>query len=214
MMNRNGWIGILAVLIGTGALASERKPDPVVFADKAGLKSWVQQTRKCCTEDRPAFEQRLRAVDPSFSPPSGETAGELPLARAEVFFGQLDADKDEEAVVQYVHHGAFEGNGWRAEVFWVGVFDKTKRGYELAGALRPEVWHCNWDEKTLGLTFRFAGKKPAEAMLEVRKQETDSCGTRISFTVVVEAYALTGGKLERKSERTGPGEDYDRLQPQ
>jgi hypothetical protein len=42
-------------------------------------------------------------------------------------------------------------------------------------------------------------------------QETGSCGTMVSFDFVVETYSLTGGKLERKSERTEPGMTHDRI---
>ena len=84
----------------------------------------------------------------------------------------------------------------------------------LAGTIRAVVNHCNFDEAEIGLLVGFASKAPGQrAALWVRTQNTDSCGTFVSFGFTKVEYRVTPAGIEARQVPAPKGMNYDRTAP-
>jgi hypothetical protein len=201
---------------GTGLRPSHPQA-PAAPPALTDVDAWAAQLRQAAASPA-AFTDLLLRVDPEYGSGPEALAEDgnglaAPVAAVEVFRGQLDDDPEPEVVVQVRRHSAdFVAGQERDESYWIGVFDHRPAGWVLVGTIRERVGHCGWDEAKLGLLLGFTPARAGrQAALWVRTQDTDSCGTLVSFNFEKTAYRVTAAGLQETKVAAPAGMDHDRI---
>jgi hypothetical protein len=217
-------VGLAVLCVVFAATRATADPSVARFGSVTDFTHWVAKLRTSSKADggRTAVIQALGEVDSRHDASIDEKAQAwngtnwepAPVAGIDLFWGHMDADDDKEAVVQVrFHDEGFIGAGERVEAFWIGVFDVVPGGLKLVGTIHRALVHCSFDDAPLGLLLDFTHKTSnPKAVLQIRTQEVDSCGTLLDFWFKMNEVQVTSKGLDIREAAAPDGMHHDRLE--
>jgi hypothetical protein len=191
-------------------LAAPAAADEALKVQGIDINGFVADVRRAGKQGQKALAAVVRRVDSKFDLATiqkatffnGKKEVSSPFAGAGVFYGQMDEDPGNEAIVQIRHHTKAINDYERNEAFWIGIFDSEQGSMVFVESLQHMIWHCAWDDSKLGLLFGFTEKEPGpKASLWIKTQDAESCGTNVSIGYKKTIYRLKGRKLEATASR-------------
>lgn len=176
---------------------------------ESSFSQWREQLMaRINTADLGGAKKVLQCAQPNFSTTLFEQSEEWLVDASP---RHLDADEDEEWVLQFRQHSPVVGHGERDELVWLAIYDRKDGKYQVAGVIvRPRHPSCVLADDE-GIKIEFGEDVPGEdAGMVLTEQDVKACGTLVDVKYTKTVHKLELGKLVSLPLKAPKAKTYNR----